>query len=272
MMSLSSIPPLSLRVPSFVDYEIPGLRKPPQATTMAVGEEGGDGIVTYAGGEETKTPVQEPPQQVTTMAIGEEGSGEPQPPITTTLAIGEETGDGPPPQEITTLALGEETGGHPDPKEVTTQAIGEETGGRRPPEVTTMAIGEETGSIPKGPPQFTTLALGEEGGSRPEPPPVVTMAIGEDGGWPGVRRFKLDLPELPQMRPAGPPTAGRTTTTITGEEGGGSLPRSTFAPLPRFDPPVPPPQPLPPGPTVEDPTAIGLRFAKFHPGGLNFLA
>lgn len=93
-----------------------------------------------------------------------------------------------------------------------------------------------------------------------------------EGGLNAIEPFPLELPKLPQMRLAGPPVAGKTTTSIAGKEGGANLPLRNLAPPPELDPPVPPSQPLPPAPMVEDPPAIGLRFAKFHPGGLNFLA
>ena len=74
----------------------------PTATTLALGEEGGEDdpiLSTQALGEEGGDgPI------FTTLAIGEEGGDDP---IATTLAIGEEGGDDP---IVTTLALGEEGG------------------------------------------------------------------------------------------------------------------------------------------------------------------
>ncbi|MEB3340036.1 hypothetical protein [Okeania sp.] len=74
-------------------------------TTLAIGEEGGNGFTTEVLGEAGGA---------TTLALGEEGGDFPD---ATTLAIGEEGGDG-----MTTEALGEEGG-------ATTLAIGEEGGG-----------------------------------------------------------------------------------------------------------------------------------------------
>ncbi|MEX0866932.1 MAG: hypothetical protein WD030_06200, partial [Pirellulales bacterium] len=65
------------------------------ATTLAIGEEGGNRITTQALGEEGNPP------RPTTKRLGEEGGGRP-----TTEAIGEEGGR--PPQQVTTFALGEE--------------------------------------------------------------------------------------------------------------------------------------------------------------------
>jgi hypothetical protein len=133
------------------------------ATTYAFGEEGG--VTTYGLGEEGG---------VTTYALGEEGGGG-----VTTFALGEEGGVDP-----TTLALSEEGGGVP-----TTKALGEEGGGipHKPP-VTSQAFGEEGGGAP------STRAFGEEGGGgvqpipRPpvQPSPRTTMALGEEGGGGGT--------------------------------------------------------------------------------------
>ena len=106
------------------------------ATTLAVGEEGGEITDSLTEGGDA-----------TTQALGEEGGD------FTTLALGEEGGD------FTTLALGEEGGCITDvlceDGSVTTFALGEE-GGAIDGDVTTQALGEEGG--------MTTLALGEEGG------------------------------------------------------------------------------------------------------------
>ena len=76
-----------------------------------------------------------PPPEATTLAVGEESGGGPRPsppPEASTLAVGEESGGGPapkPPGEVTTLAVGEESGSGPRPRppgEVTTLAYGEE--------------------------------------------------------------------------------------------------------------------------------------------------
>ncbi len=80
------------------------------ATTLAIGEEGGNRVTTQALGEEGNPP------RPSTRRLGEEGGGRPttdaigeeggRPPRATTFAVGEEGGQ--PPQQITTFALGEE--------------------------------------------------------------------------------------------------------------------------------------------------------------------
>lgn len=80
------------------------------ATTLALGEEGGNRVTTQALGEEGNPP------RPSTKRLGEEGGGRP-----TTDAIGEEGGR---PPRATTFAVGEE-GGQP-PQRVTTFALGEE--------------------------------------------------------------------------------------------------------------------------------------------------
>ena len=119
----------------------------PIATTLALGEEGGDDSF------------------VTSRAIGEEGGADD--PIVTTQALGEEGGDGP---IVTTLAIGEEGGDDPI---ATTQALGEEGGDG--PIVTTLALGEEGGDGP----DITTLAIGEEGGDVGDDI-LVTIRIPDD--------------------------------------------------------------------------------------------
>ena len=99
-------------------------------TTKAVGEEGGVTITNAipedeAGGGRIKPP------NATTLKVGEEG-GRPVPPKTT-LAVGEEGGrDKPIPPDATTLRVGEEGGTRPEPPQATTLRVGEEGGGRRP--------------------------------------------------------------------------------------------------------------------------------------------
>ena len=94
----------------------------PIATTLALGEEGGDDpiLTTQALGEEggDDGPV------ITTLAIGEEGGDDP---IATTLAIGEEGGDDP---IVTTLALGEE-GGDGDTEQQYKVSVPEDLNSRR---------------------------------------------------------------------------------------------------------------------------------------------
>ena len=122
-----------------------GEEGPPQATTLAYGEE--EGPTTRAVGEEAPPTSYGPGP--TTYALGEEG-----PPQATTLAYGEEEGP-------STRAVGEETA-PPNSygKEPTTLALGEEG----PPQATTLAYGEEEGP--------TTRAVGEEG--------PTTYALGEE--------------------------------------------------------------------------------------------
>ena len=110
--------PFSLPATNLEDIEASQVLEP-VATTLALGEEGGDDPI------------------LTTQALGEEGGVDD--PIITTLAIGEEGGDDP---GVTTLAIGEEGGDDPI---VTTLAIGEEGGDD--PIVTTLAIGEEGGDF-----------------------------------------------------------------------------------------------------------------------------
>jgi len=119
---------------------------PGEATTRALGEEGGE-VTTYALGEEGGYPP-------TSYRLGEEGTYPP-----TTTRCGEE-GTYPP----TSYRLGEEGGTPP-----TTMRLGEEGG--TPP--TTHRFGEEGGTLP------TTRAIGEEGGTPP-----TTQAVGEEGGNP----------------------------------------------------------------------------------------
>lgn len=95
-----------------------------QATTMALGEEGGSGFPNQ-------------PPTMTTMALGEEGGSVGSPPNATTYALGEEGGGISPPGNVTTMALGEEGGGITPPSNITTMAMGEEGGGGsypRPPQ------------------------------------------------------------------------------------------------------------------------------------------
>jgi hypothetical protein len=135
------------------------INRPGMATTMAVGEEGGN-VTTLALNETGAAPApanppRANPPRATTMALDEEGA------VATTMMVGEEGGVVRPvnPPQVTTDALGEEGG------RVTTDALGEEGGANRPPDpprATTEALGEEGG---------TTRALGEEGGAtRPNPP------------------------------------------------------------------------------------------------------
>jgi hypothetical protein len=84
------------------------------ATTMAIGEEGGDSGFCWLRPRPRPKPIPLPkpidPPEYTTLALGEEGGDYPP---ATTRAWGEEGGDGPPligPPEVTTLALGEEGG------------------------------------------------------------------------------------------------------------------------------------------------------------------
>ena len=104
-----------------------------QPTTMATGEEGGQGPTTMATGEETIT-------APTTMATGEEGGTGP-----TTMATGEEAA-----MFATTLVFGEGQTAAATGLTLTTLIVGEEN-------PTTLALGEE-GPTP------TTLAVGEETG------------------------------------------------------------------------------------------------------------
>lgn len=130
-----------------------------QATTMAVGEEGG-GPTTMATGEEEVT-------GPTTMATGEEGGGP------TTMAVGEEEAQ----RLATTLALGEE-GQTTFGLSATTLAVGEEE-----PAPTTMALGEEGTTQRLGEEGPTTMALGEEGQTTFAFTPT-TLAVGEENTTP----------------------------------------------------------------------------------------
>lgn len=124
-------------------------------------------------------------QQATTNAVGEEGGA---PPVATTLALGEEgaataalreTGAGT--AAVTTEPFGEEAGrvtskaaaGLEDGGGATTKAVGEAGGNPVTTAIneqgfTTQAVGEEGGA--------TTKAVGEEGAGQP-----VTRARGEEG-------------------------------------------------------------------------------------------
>ncbi len=120
---------------------------PPDATTLAVGEEDGGTLPPHDRGD---------PPDATTLAVGEEDGGTLPPPDATTLAVGEEDGGiSPPiyekPPTFTTLALGEEDGGISPPID-------------KPPIATTLALGEEDGGdlLVDNPPEITTKALGEE--------------------------------------------------------------------------------------------------------------
>lgn len=105
---------------------------PPDATTLAVGEEDGGGPIPVEPDNGIGDGAG--PPEFTTLAIGEEDGGAPVP-----VEPGNGIGDGAgPPPDATTLAVGEEDGGHvivkpdakPDPKDLaTTQALGEEDGG-----------------------------------------------------------------------------------------------------------------------------------------------
>ncbi|TVQ20711.1 MAG: hypothetical protein EA367_07740 [Leptolyngbya sp. DLM2.Bin15] len=161
------------------------------ATTLALGEEGGDCWLPIDDG------------LITTEAIGEEGGDG----WATTLALGEEGGDG----WATTRMVGEEGGDCPtgyDDMQMSTRAVGEEGGDKGDDLIrfTTLALGEEGGDDawppsdgtpdalgdsdpiigqPGSEPEFTTLALGEEGGdwgmgSGDEV--VTSLALGEEGG------------------------------------------------------------------------------------------
>jgi hypothetical protein len=83
------------------------------ATTMAIGEEGGEPGFCWPKPRPRPRPRPKPigPPDYTTLALGEEGGDIP--PVMTTRAWGEEGGDGPPligPPEVTTMAIGEEGG------------------------------------------------------------------------------------------------------------------------------------------------------------------
>lgn len=173
-------------------------REEGEATTLAVGEEGGD----------LPPPIEE---DVTTERMGEEGGMEPEESRDVmTMALGEEGGmepqELPPPPEFPdpTGILAEQGGFISDPLPLAnTEGMEEEPG-----VVTTMAIGEEGGVITSAegedgempdfdePMEPTTLAVGEEGGdvqiaevqtlgATPDNGilEVVTAAIGEPGGF-----------------------------------------------------------------------------------------
>ncbi|WP_293080662.1 hypothetical protein [Okeania sp. SIO3B5] len=168
------------------------------ATTLAIGEEGGDITTAFDDSENGGELI------ATTLAIGEEGGASE--PIATTLAIGEEGGNLPVP---TTLALGEEGGVDPigvPPQEPTTEAIGEEGGFTTPINTITQPSSEEGIA--------TTEALGEEGGMTPiGVPPVepTTRAVGEEGGAAPINNETLTQPNSEE---------GIATTLALGEEGG----------------------------------------------------
>jgi hypothetical protein len=210
------------------------------ATTMAIGEEGGDG-----GGT------------VTTMAVGEEGGDGGG--TVTTMAVGEEGGDGglnPQQAKVDALwskiqkvhgRLTEELRTEDairsldvvdgklvatwDPrgpftqnqvKAFMTQAM--QAAGITLPLVlerdqimTTMAVGEEGQGGGGGGGQVTTLAMGEEGqgGIGGGGGNVTTAAIGEEGGGGGM--VTMAIPESPDGGIGG----GGATTMAVGEEGGG---------------------------------------------------
>ncbi len=167
-------------------------------TTEASGEEGGDGwATTLALGEEGGD------GWATTFAIGEEGGDDLQPvdgelielddDWATTLAIGEEGGDcltGYEDMQMSTRALGEEGGDKGDDLiRFTTLALGEEGGDDAwpPSDGTSDALGDSDPIIgqPGSEPDFTTLALGEEGGDwgmGDGDEVVTTLALGEEGG------------------------------------------------------------------------------------------
>ncbi|WP_287524267.1 hypothetical protein [Okeania sp. SIO2C2] len=211
------------------------------ATTLAIGEEGGDITTAFDDSENGDDPI------ATTLAIGEEGGASEA--IATTLALGEEGGNLSVP---TTEALGEEGGLTPivvPPGEPTTRAVGEEGGFATPINneiltqpnseegfATTQAIGEEGGLIPieVPPAEPTTRAVGEEGGATPisnetltqpsfeegfattqalgEEGGVTTLAIGEEGGFPAPINNGTFTPVGSEE--------GRVTTFAIGEEGG----------------------------------------------------
>lgn len=80
------------------------------ATTLAIGEEGGDRPYFWPKPIPRPRPKPIGPPEYTTLALGEEGGDYPP---ATTRAWGEEGGDEPPiigPPEATTLAIGEEGG------------------------------------------------------------------------------------------------------------------------------------------------------------------
>ena len=168
------------------------------ATTLAIGEEGGDITTAFDDSENGDEPI------ATTLAIGEEGGASE--PIGTTLAIGEEGGNFPVP---TTLAIGEEGGIDPigvPPREPTTEAIGEEGGATPINDIFTQPNSEEGFA--------TTLAIGEEGGMIPIEVPLVeptTIAVGEEGGATPISDETITQPSSEE---------GIATTLALGEEGG----------------------------------------------------
>ena len=175
---------------------------PPEATTLAIGEEDGGGFGPFP-------PDPDGPPEATTLAIGEEdgGGGYPvkppvgggEPPEVTTFAIGEEDGGGGfpgKPPEVTTLAIGEEDGGGPIPVEPD-GGIGDGAGpipgtGDPIPVEPDGGIGDGAGPIPGAgggkPPEATTLALGEEdGGFGPDHLiNVQEPGRGKRGGIPSI--------------------------------------------------------------------------------------
>jgi hypothetical protein len=127
---------------------------------------GSQELITFATNEDGKTPRTLPPDTATTLALGEEG-GE-KPPKYITMAIPEEGTRPilPPPDQATTLALGEEGGIRPNPRPNPRPIPFPPE--PNPPQITTLALGEEGGNIPPAP---STKALGEEGGGIPPLPP-----------------------------------------------------------------------------------------------------
>ena len=125
---------------------------PPKYTTLAVGEEGGDG------------------NTVTTLATGEEGGSEY---TVTTDAVGEEGGGSD--YTVTTDAVGEEGGGQTNPgvlperiietinniMNTTTKAMGEEGGGDTNTNLSVQQFIEMIQNYQS----TTTKAIGEEGGA-----------------------------------------------------------------------------------------------------------
>lgn len=121
--------------------------------------------ITMALPEEGTSPTPRPPDQATTLALGEEGGNKP--PEYVTFALNED-GKNPitlPPDRVTTLAVGEEGGTKPPRPQPQPLPLPPEP---NPPGYTTLALGEEGGSIPPAP---STRALGEEGGGYPPLPP-----------------------------------------------------------------------------------------------------
>ena len=209
--------PISLEQPSGNDV-----------TTMAVGEEGGGGMVTMA--------IPENPGdgggRVTTMAVGEEGGGG-----MVTMAIPENPGDGG--GRVTTMAVGEEGGDgggvHPQQKKVDQLwAKIEKVQGRMTEELRTedairsldIVDGKlvatwdpRTAFTQANVKAFMTQAMQSAGITLPlvleKDQIMTTMAVGEEGGGGGM--VTMAIPENP-----GDGGVDVTTAAI-GEEGGGAV-------------------------------------------------